>query len=86
MRFDGMPQWRIGANPVMVATPDAFPDERSSVRELPKNPLNRPFCDAHFPGYLAHANILIGRYGNQHKRVITEKRPSVSVRMWFHNT
>lgn len=70
----------------MVATPHAFPDERSSVRELSKNALNRPFGDAHFPSYLAHANVVISRYGNQHKRVITEKRPSISVRMWFHNT
>lgn len=70
----------------MVAAPHPLPHQRPSISELTKYALNRSLGDADLVGYLAYANVVIGRDGNQHKRVITEKRPSVAVRMWFHNT
>lgn len=81
-----MPQRGVRTNPVVVATADSLPDQRARVSELSKDALNRPFGDAHFVGDLAYANVVIGRDGNQHERVITEKRPSIAVRKWFHNT
>lgn len=86
MRFDRMPQRRVRANPVMVAAPYPLPHQRPSISKLTKYALNRSLGDADFMGYLAYANVVIGRDSNQHKRVITEKRPSVAVGMWFHNT
>ena len=70
----------------MVAPPDALPDKRPSVRQLAKNALHGSLRDSYFLGNFAYANVLIGRDCNQHERVITEKRPSVAVGMWFHNT
>lgn len=86
MRFDGMTQRRVRAHSIVVASPHSLPHQRACVRKLAQDALNGPFGDAHFVSDLAYADVVIGRDGNQHKRVITEKRPSVAVRMWFHNT
>ena len=83
MRLQGMRQWNITNNQILILAPHLTAPQVTSLFQLSHNTLHRALCNTHRQSNLTQGLIRMGLQVKHHMRMIRKKIPTRFTR--FHS-